>query len=272
MLMFFDWLSCAKKPTPPRSEPKTTAAVGFSQSPLPPRFIEGQAIDQRYQDARDFLIRQYENNVKEIHERLNQESLLFALKFTLVGAVLAVILNRVWKEGQDFTRLRDSPAAAAFFWAAVVVSTIVDLRIFFHVHMIGTLGTWIRDHVETVLLPGEVVGWEHYLSGYPNFMTYKLYPLMRLFNHLLTLLLFAFAAVIFLAQGSIKARAVTRIGGCASFCVLGLAAFQFHPQEPLWWAGCLALGALGCLAIWRCHPPHGSAEVDGNKNLAAITN
>src|SRR5690348_15086130 len=43
--------------------------------------------------ARDFLLKQYENAVAEIQMRLAQENLMFALKFSLIGAILALLFG-----------------------------------------------------------------------------------------------------------------------------------------------------------------------------------
>jgi hypothetical protein len=116
--------------------------------------------------SRQFLYRQYETAVQEIQNRLNQENLLFGLKFTLVGGVLALFFSYRLKGNNEnkLDNLRGSPLAACFFWAAVITSSIVDCRILFNADFIITIGTWINQVVEPAMLDNHKMGWEHFIS------------------------------------------------------------------------------------------------------------
>ncbi len=146
-------------------------------------------------DERNALLEEYRSAAAEIRGRISEENTLFSFKFTLVGAILALLLAETLRTkaesdaspGEQFRRLR-SPLAACFLWAAVITSAIIDTRIEYHVGLIKTLGDWVRLVVEPTLL-AEEQGWEHFLSN-SSLMTSRLYPLLRSNVHLLTLVLF----------------------------------------------------------------------------------
>lgn len=200
----------------------------------------------------DLLMKQYEHAVKEIHDRLGQESGLFALKFTLVGAVLLMVFgagrDRAVKD-RVIQRIPSSPPAAVFFWVAVTTSGIVDTRILFHVGVIVTLGQWIRAHVEPVMLGNWTTGWETFVPDSDFFSErLQIYPLLRLNVLLLTLLLFTVALCIFFwrptavdPKGATRERLATDISCGGAFVSLGvffLTGIHYHYGEPAWIDAC----------------------------------
>jgi hypothetical protein len=200
--------------------------------------------------ARDFLLREYENAVKEIQSRLEQENLLFAVKFTFVGSLIAVFFYRYRENKSEsqkdvFVLLRESTLAAFLFWAAVITCGVIDCRIFFHVDIINTLGEWIRYHVEpATLTPQGITGWEHFVPR-SNFFTSRLYGLLRLSVHLLTVILFVASILVFpeVKRGSTLAT-VNVVGSCGALIVIALAALHYRYADTAWLLTCgIALAA-----------------------------
>ncbi|MFH0726852.1 MAG: hypothetical protein V2B19_10960 [Pseudomonadota bacterium] len=226
-------------------------------------------------EQRDFLILEYKNAVEEIRARVNQECLLFGFKFSIVGAVLALFFNHIWKDTSekasspdsvtDLYQLKNSPKAAAFFWAAVITSSIIDCRILFHCDFIVSLGDWIKLNVEANLLPTKVIGWERYVSENLVFSA-RIYPILRLNVHLLTLLLLVITVGIFfkkprtsfvLSEGGKFALEVSRWGGSISFVVFALAGIHFQYIHLGWWVWCfiwVVVGISACFLVQREAP------------------
>lgn len=217
---------------------------------------------------REFLMRQYENAIIEIRERLSQENLLFGLKFSLVGAVLALFFTNIGRSGTpqmepahssaNLDDLMISPKSAAFFWAALITSSVVDCRILFHCDIITTLGSWIKSSVEPNLLGNNIVGWERFVSSNSLFKL-QVYPVLRLNVHLLTLLLFFINVGIFFAtpypstqpaDSTMSALKISRWGGTISFIVFMLTSIHFHYSNFGWRVWCISFTALGIAACF----------------------
>ncbi len=95
--------------------------------------------------ANELLLNQYGNAVKEIQTRLQQENVLFAMKFSLVGAILGLMFNSAIKsqsrlksssvENSTITQEMKSDknlffvnnwtTIALFCWAATITSAII---------------------------------------------------------------------------------------------------------------------------------------------------
>lgn len=209
---------------------------------------------QKDDPSRRFLYRQYETAVQEIQNRLNQENLLFGLKFTLVGGVLALFFSYRLK-GRDESKLdnlRGSPLAACFFWAAVITSSIVDCRILFNADFIVTIGTWINHVVEPAMLDDHKMGWEQFVST-SKLIKSGAYPFLRFNAHLLTLLLFISTFLLFFINVPKKTkdevRRVNVIGCAASLVVFGLAGLHYHYSKHIWWLYCAGITAVGIVSI-----------------------
>ena len=105
-----------------------------------------QALDK---GGHEFLDKEYETVVGEIARRVEQEHLLFALKFGIVGGILYTFLQEAFRRGN--MQYQRSAFGALVAWAAVVVSTIVDLRIAANQSFLVTLGGWTRQYEELSL-------------------------------------------------------------------------------------------------------------------------
>ena len=219
-----------------------------------------------------FLLHEYENAVKEIHMRLDQESKLFTLKFSLVGAILGLLLagffmekhKDIKKEHQLFV----SPLAVAFCWAAIITSGVIDNRILYNNNMVISLGTWIRDYVEPKFLSSSYHGWERYFSETGSLLKSRLYPFLRLNACLLTLVLFSFVTIIYsersnsVSSDRARLRKYCYTGSIGAIIVFSLVGIQFHYTEPIWTLYCIVImiiGVFGACMLWRDKTYHDSA-------------
>lgn len=216
-----------------------------------------------------YLLASYDTATKEIQSRLDQESLLFSLKFTLVGSILALlVLNK-----DNPNQLLNTPRTAGFSWAAVVTSAILDTRIHFHQDMIGALGSWIRDHVEPAIDSTNTFQfWEAYLRRPDGLQQSRIYPLLRLNTDLLTLILFLAVVYVSLryavynkagshANKDAQIRRLCRIGSMTSFVVFSLVSLHFHPDLNWVIAIDCALLATGLVASWTLWRQPGTQHV-----------
>ncbi|HUP63571.1 MAG TPA: hypothetical protein VNA69_24505 [Thermoanaerobaculia bacterium] len=147
--------------------------------------------------ARQMLEREHEAIVAEIRLRIEQEHLLFALKFVLVGGILwAFIQTAFGRAESEFTR---TPFAALSAWAAVVAASIVDLRVMANQTFLITLGGWTRQYEQLALgSNGAQLGWEAFLAD--NLLSKSYYPALRVNGQILTALLFSVTALLFLLR------------------------------------------------------------------------
>jgi len=139
----------------------------------------------------EYLKLSYNNAVKEIHQRIEHEHILFVLKFTLVGAVLSVLFKnsifgsaRLVEKNDDAVRLQ--PAIVC--WAAIAISAVVDVRMQVNLAIIRDLGIWVKSLEDAILVSG-VKGWETYFHESP-LLTNAYSPLMLTDRQLLTWLLY----------------------------------------------------------------------------------
>lgn len=227
-----------------------------------------------------FLGQQYENAVKEIQMRLEQERTLFAMKFALVGAILALLFtvvlkpaeNAGGKAGTDHGH-RAAPVVAMFCWAATITSAIVDTRILYNAAVTESLGTWIKLHVEPAFYSAtatqtNLVGWETFFAKYSKLLTCSYYPFLRLNANLLTLFLFTATTLVFsrpLLLGltsSVELSRVCSYGSCGCFIAFLLIAIHFHYWEQVdlgkhmsWPFICLVIAVFGEGMAWRYWRP-----------------
>ena len=108
--------------------------------------------------------------------RLGQEYLLFALKFTLTGAIFGLIFRyfpiRIEPpgggsaEGADGERgLGSLRTISLCGWGAVVACLLIDVRLQLNTRIIVDIGARVRNCLEAHLLTGPNVGWETYFAG-----------------------------------------------------------------------------------------------------------
>jgi hypothetical protein len=123
----------------------------------------------------DFIVEEYKTATEEIKLRIEQEHLLFALKFILTGAVFGIVfryypgrLHLAQEDGGDGISTEEAyPALRSIClcsWAAVCVCSIVDVRLQFNTRIISDIGSWIRDCLEPCLVQLPIPGWETYFS------------------------------------------------------------------------------------------------------------
>jgi predicted neutral ceramidase superfamily lipid hydrolase len=150
-----------------------------------------QALDK---GAHDFLDKEYETVVAEIGRRIEQEHLLFALKFGIVGAILYTFLQEAFRRGN--MQYQRSAFGALVAWAAVLVASLVDLRIAANQSFLITLGGWTRQYEELKLGANAVhLGWEAFLAD--QLLSQSYYPALRVSGQVLTVFLFAFTSALF---------------------------------------------------------------------------
>ncbi|MGH9419557.1 MAG: hypothetical protein ACRD3J_06255 [Thermoanaerobaculia bacterium] len=150
-----------------------------------------QALDK---GGQDFLDKEYETVVGEIARRVEQEHLLFTMKFGIVGAILYTFLQEAFRRGN--MQFQRSAFGSLVAWAAVVVSTIVDLRIAANQSFIVTLGEWTRQYEELKLgVTADPLGWEAFLAD--RLLSQSYYPALRVSGQVLTVFLFAFTSALF---------------------------------------------------------------------------
>ena len=174
---------------------------------------EGLADDEALTEKSEHLRDAYKTATQEIHHRLEQEQHFYILKFTMIGALLAVFFRFLLstddeKKGTKSRRrfepgikdaidkLRASKIAAFFFWAAVIINCIIDTRLRYNAVICIALGRWIRT-LETSIE-------EHGLSGWETFFDQQALisssPLMQIAPTLLTTIVFVLTVVLFIAK------------------------------------------------------------------------
>ncbi|MBV9070617.1 MAG: hypothetical protein JO093_13405 [Acidobacteria bacterium] len=180
--------------------------------------------------ARQFLDKEHDVVVEEIRRRVEHEHLLFALKFALVGGILYALLQGVLGRGE--ARIERTSFAALIVWAAVVAAAIVDLRSMANQTFLVTLGGWARQYEELRIGPNAVdLAWEAFLAN--NLLSQPHYPALRVSGQILTALLFAFSASLFLAPEECDNDPATALvsGICAVLSVglMTIAAISLRP-------------------------------------------
>jgi len=252
---------------------KKEAAKAGGQASLQPGMAintnSGSAHLTLDDDQKKYLAAAYETAVKEIQARLEQENVLFGLKFALVGSILALL----YRDGNQSDGLINTVRSACFVWAAVVTSGIIDTRIHFHQDLIAVLGTWVKEQVEPAMLGSSITGWETYLRQNGRLMQEPIYPLLRLNTNLLTFVLFAAVAYVSLQfsripkegsgtstedEGRPVIRTYCKAGSLTALFVFLLVGIHFNPAMPRWLATDIMLALLGwwsCCRIWGSSPP-----------------
>jgi hypothetical protein len=193
--------------------------------------------------------------VKEIQTRIEEEHLLFVLKFSLVGAALGLLFRdmvhaRTRAGEKSLTTLLRSPTAAALCWAAVGVAAIVDVRLLFNIQIIGELGAWVRT-VEHALLPRKMPGWEEFFQTRSVLWTSPVSPLLRIDRQLLTWALYltvyyAFAIRARHDQKDDDVMLVVRVALPTIYCLFALVGLCHYARTAP--AFILGYGSI-CLAV-----------------------
>jgi hypothetical protein len=203
---------------------------------------------------REFLLKEYDTAVREIRLRVDAEETLFALKFTMVGAVLAAMfyMHRREDETPAHPSFR-SPWAATCCWAAVLVGAVIDIRRQFNVGVMVQLGTWVH-WVEDLMLPSDVLGWEQFIPT-SQLWSSTLYPLLRLERELVTWILYVVTLTMFVPnrdeQPDLLLLRLSRLFCCLSICLFGLNSLHYRYWDWRYGIYCLALVVVGCVITFR---------------------
>jgi len=120
----------------------------------------------------EFILEEYKTATQEIRARIDQEHLLFALKFVLSGAILSIVFkyyggtvakqDSIDAEELDENKSNNMRALCLCNWTAVLICSIVDVRLQFNTRIIADIGAWIRDCLEPTYSNPTVIGWEGY--------------------------------------------------------------------------------------------------------------
>jgi hypothetical protein len=202
-----------------------------------------------------FLRLEYDTVVQEVRQRATQEQTLFALKFTLVGAILGamfVLFKRSDNAELDMEKLRQNALVAAFFWAAVLIAAVLDVRAQFNVAFIAELGNWaFLQETRSLGIGPNALGWEHHLGA---MLGASFYPIIRLSGTLLTVVLFAVAIALFVPaqpkEPPLEQTDRLCLGaGFAAFVMFALISKSFQPAFLLATAHAIAWAGLGYLSL-----------------------
>lgn len=167
---------------------------------------EGKLPPQASQLTKEFYLKQYETAAQEIRLRLDNEDSLFVLKFTALGAVLAMIFQTLsYRTPANFEgeheyreeRLLGSPRAAIVCWVAIAVAAVIDIRTFYNTNVIRELGQWICN-LEMVFTYKSLLGWQSYLKLKSEMFSKPLTPLLLVDRQLLTWLMYIATVVIYI--------------------------------------------------------------------------
>ena len=223
-------------------------------------FLEGQGratgnaqVVSLKEDQRTFLLKEYETVIQEIRLRLEHEHTMIALKFTLVGAVLGVMLYAHELRGKPIeeSSFRSSWAAMCC-WAAVVVSAIVDVRRQFNSDVILQLGDWVKS-IEGHLLTAGVAGWEQYVGSESSLWNSRLFPVLRLERELVTWATYLLCTTMFVIrhsdQDSERLLQIARLFGTFTYFLFGLYALHFHYQSRPYSLYCASVTIVGVVVF-----------------------
>lgn len=234
------------------NDPKSSAAGA-----APATVRAWKALDA---DARQLLEREHEAIVNEVHMRIEQEHLLFSLKFGLVGAILWAFLQIPSKSDAQF---EITPFAAIAGWAAVIAAAIVDLRVMTNQSFLITLGGWSRQYEQLTLgADGAGLGWEAFLAD--NLLSAQYYPALRVSGQILTALLFCVTALIFLLRPErnrdVATGRISSAGAIVSISIMTMAAISMRRDHYAIFlyiaAGLVAIG----IAMFLARPSRPTPE------------
>lgn len=133
----------------------------------------------------DLALENFKSTRQEIHDRILQQQVLFVLKFTFLGSILAAFFTLL-RRGERIETVARMRRAATFFSCALLVAGVIDAGLRFDAKIMETLGAYAWC-VERATASGGMPFWEHFLVLE---MERGVFPLLRHFTVLLTLLLF----------------------------------------------------------------------------------
>jgi hypothetical protein len=125
-------------------------------------------------DPPQFLLDEHKKVTDEIKTRIEEENELFRYKFSLVGALLAAFLARIWFQGDSASnstpderveQLLDSGATSSVLTLACVIAVSIDIHIRTATIVTNQLGLWIAQFIEPAAIRQPFQGYENFLRG-----------------------------------------------------------------------------------------------------------
>lgn len=208
--------------------------------------LTGNVLDPPELSQRSYPLEAYRTATAEVRERINQEQILFALKFTIVGGILLALFSM--SKTEQFERFIQRRRTAVFFSAALLTSSVIDIRLRFDIQMVEILGKWMKQ-AESNLHNQDALGypgWETYLE---KAMRGLGLPVMRCFSLSLTALLFLVTVYIFVILPRGSYEGTRRIFRACALVMFALLAFLGGSYEKGTWHIALGISLLGFLAL-----------------------
>lgn len=237
-------------------DPKASGAVVLAPSTT-------RAWSALSADGRAALDKERDFVVAEIRLRIEHEHQLFALKFALIGGILGVFLQNAFRTGS--AQLERTPFVALIAWSAVVAAAIVDLRTMANQTFLATLGGWARQYEQLALgNSGAPLGWEAFLAD--TLLGRSHYPALRVNGQILTTLLFAVTAALFLYRPIERAESLTArvsaAGAIIAVAIMTMAAVSIR-RDAIAIFIYAAAGALACAVAAMLARPADDAQEAG---------
>jgi hypothetical protein len=203
---------------------------------------------------------EYKTVTSEIKDRLSNENLLFALKFTVIGGILWLLFSVFGKREHDFGRFAHDRRAALFVVAALLSCAVVDTRLRFNSKVVESLGDWVwcyeKNPASAFSGDSSTVMWEHFLhlqlSAGP-------FPILRHVCHLLTPLLYAISLYLFIMTARTMHRSTVMMIVKSAAAFFALAWLIACSHDSLWGIRWLDLGlptllaVVGWILLWKAY-------------------
>jgi hypothetical protein len=208
--------------------------------------LTGNAIEYPDLPSGVYAIEAYKTATMEIRDRINQEQILFALKFTIVGGILLALFSM--SKSDQFESFIQRRRTAVFFSAALLTSSVIDIRLRFDIQMVEALGKWIRlveaNLHNTGLL--RYPPWETFLQ---NEMYGLGMPIMRSFSLSLTALLYLVTVYTFVILPRGGYEGTRRIFRACALVMFALLAFLGASYEKRSWHIAIIIASIGFAAL-----------------------
>jgi hypothetical protein len=200
----------------------------------------------------------YKTVTSEIRDRVSSQNFLFALKFTLAGAIFWLLFSAFGRRAYDFQRFANDHRAGIFVMVALLSCVVVDTRLRFNDKVIESLGDWVWCYETQVAAGGEgvasgIIQWEHFLHLQ---LARGSFPVMRYLCHFLTPLLYGIALYLFVIRAQMIHRSTKALiiwcGALFFLLLLGVAATHGPIDNEYRLASLLVslfLGLLGGLSL-----------------------
>jgi hypothetical protein len=197
--------------------------------------------------SQNLVIEEYKKVTAEIQERIYQEQILFALKFTIIGGILLALFQLSKRE--DFEEFIQRRRAAVFFTAALLASVIIDVRLRFDLKVVETLGSYCTNLATQY--PDMRNGWE---MLFKKEMDRSVFPLMRNFSLSLTALIYSVTVYLYIILPSGAHRDTWKVVKPAAiliFVLLTIVGVSYSRQGEIGNAiASIVLGVLGLACLW----------------------